>query len=90
MDPRLPAPDSQFARIIAAIVSAIVLVASFFVGAVLAIIMIGAVALTWIAMAVRLWLARRRFRAAAAASDRRHGAIEGDYRVVDEGEEPRR
>lgn len=73
-------------RILAAVVSVIVLIASFFVGAVVALVALGLVVIGWLAFAVRWWQLKRQQRKAAAD---RPDTIEGEYRVVHKSEDER-
>lgn len=87
---RIPPPPGGFAgllgRAVAAIVTLAVLVASFFVGAVVAVALIGLAVLSWTAFAIRWWWLKRRGRATMeeAARQRDSTTVEGDYSVIRE------
>jgi uncharacterized membrane-anchored protein len=73
-------------RIIAAILSILVLIASFFVGAVVALVALGLVVIGWLAFAIRWWqLKRQANRTGTTHSE----TIEGEYRVVHKHEDDR-
>lgn len=78
----------SLAKFIAAIVSVLVLAASLFVGAVVALVVLGFVAIGWAVFAFRLWQARRRVRNTEAASST-STTVDGDYRVVHDSREDR-
>ncbi len=75
----------SLAKFIAALVSVIVLAASLFVGAVVALVVLGFVAIGWAVFAFRMWQARRRVRSAEASSS--STTVDGDYRVVHDSRE---
>lgn len=78
----------SLAKFIAAIVSVIVLAASLFVGAVVALVVLGFVAIGWAIFAFQLWRTRRRMRNAEAKSPS-STTVEGDYRVLHDSREDR-
>lgn len=78
----------SLAKFIAAFVSIIVLAASLFVGAVVALVVLGFVAIGWAIFAFRLWRERRRMRNADATSSTAT-TVDGDYRVVHDSREDR-
>lgn len=80
-------------RIAAVVATALLLIASLFVGAFVALTLLGLIAIIWLVFAFRWWQVKRRWRREAGADGRRAdddtGAttVEGDYRVVDERRE---
>ena len=76
----------SLAKFIAALVSIVILVASLFVGAVVALVVLGFVAIGWAVFAFRMWQARRRVRNAEAHAASKT-TIDGDYRVVHDSRE---
>ena len=73
------------ARFIAAILSVVVLATSLFVGAVVALVVLGLVAIGWLVFAFRMWRLRRATPPASSTST----TVEGDYRVVHDRREDR-
>lgn len=63
-------------RLFAALASVVVLVASLFIGAVVALVALGFVVLGWMAFIIRRWQLRRQGPPPGSTT------IEGDYRVV--------
>lgn len=78
----------SLAKFIAALVSIIVLAASLFVGAIVALVVLGFLAIGWAVFAFRMWQARRRVRGTEAASPSTT-TVDGDYRVVDDSRQER-
>lgn len=76
----------SLAKFIAALVSLIVLAASLFVGAVVALVVLGFVAIGWAVFAFRMWQARRRVRNAEEKNPSTT-TVDGDYRVVHDSRE---
>ena len=79
------------ARFIAAIVSVVLLAASLFVGAVVALVMLGLVAVGWLVFAFRMWRLRRDAERGQGppSGPSSNTTIEGDYRVVRDPREDR-
>ena len=79
------------ARFIAAIVSVVLLAASLFVGAVVALVMLGLVAVGWLVFAFRTWRLRHAAPNGQAppSGPSSNTTIEGDYRVVRDPREDR-
>jgi L-lactate permease len=73
-------------RIIAAILSILVLIASFFVGAVVALVALGLIVIGWLAFAIRWWQLKRQARSSGTTQSE---TIEGEYRVVHKHEDDR-
>ncbi len=76
-------------RIIAAILSVIVLIASFFVGAFVALVALGLVVISWFAFAIRWWRLRRQAEKRPRGGPGGNQTIEGEYRVVQRQEDDR-
>jgi antibiotic biosynthesis monooxygenase (ABM) superfamily enzyme len=76
----------SLAKFIAAVISVIVLAASLFVGAVVALVVLGFVAIGWAVFAFRMWQARRRVRNAEVDASS-STTVDGDYRVVHDSRE---
>lgn len=76
-------------RIVAAILSVIVLIASFFVGAFVALVALGLVVLGWFAFAIRWWRLRRQAEKRPRGGPGDSQTIEGEYRVVHKTEDER-
>lgn len=80
-------------RIVAVVATALLLVASLFVGAFVALTLLGLIAIIWLVFAVRWWQVKRRWRRDAGDQGTRQGedtgatTVDGDYRVVDERRE---
>lgn len=80
-------------RIAAVVATALLLIASLFVGAFVALTLLGLIAIIWIVFAVRWWQLKRRWRRDAGDERKRTDdgtgstTVEGDYRVVDERRE---
>ncbi|MCA1798969.1 MAG: hypothetical protein LC632_05780 [Xanthomonadaceae bacterium] len=83
-------------RIIAIVATALLLVASLFVGAFVALTLLGLIAIIWLVFAIRWWYIKRRWRREAGddgvRTDKEAGSttVEGDFRVVDERRERNR
>lgn len=90
---RRPGLLDLLVRGIAVVVTALVVVATFFVGAFVALVLLGVVAIVWLVFAIRWWQLKRQWRARRRDNDRDDGpggpsggstTVDGDYRVVDE------
>jgi membrane protein implicated in regulation of membrane protease activity len=93
MNARLPPgrsvrPFDWLVRIVAAVLTVAVLVASFFIGAVIALIAVGLAAVVWAVFAFRWWQLKRRYRRGVERAQQQQGnrTIDGDYRIVDDEE----
>lgn len=82
-------------RLVAVVATALLLVASLFVGAFVALTLLGFVAIIWLVFAFRWWQAKRRWRSTERPNPTQPRAepgsttVEGDYRVVRNDREPR-
>lgn len=85
-----PGPFDWLVRIVAALITAAVLIASFFIGAVVALALLGVAMIVWAVLAFRWWQFRRRWRQAQRDDGTGSTTIEGDYRVVHDREDERR
>ena len=81
-----PPPANPLVRVLAAVVGAFVLVAAFFFGLFVFVLVIGLMVVAWLALWARAWWLSRRAGGQAAAT--RHGeVIDAEYRVVSRRED---